>query len=135
MPNSIGNKMKNVPESLRHIRLLLAREKGHPVGDTDHGYDIVAPLTQDGHIDAEVFKKCKDVCRVRRFRPHEEDAIGKLHHGPGGRWFFDYNDATTSDDEAGFRFSEEKFVIGEYVSIQEDDGIFHTFAVTKVQPV
>lgn len=127
--------MKNLPESLRHIRLLLAREKAHPQGALDHGYDIVAPLSPDGHIDAEAFKKCKDVCRVRRFRPDEDDAIGKLRHGPGGRWYFDYDDTKTSDDEAGFRFSEEKFELGEYVSIQEDDGVFHTFTVTKVQPL
>jgi len=123
------------PDNLRHIRLQLAREKNHPQGDLAHGYDIVAPLTPDGHIDAQTFKTCKDICRVRRFRPDDTDAIGKLRHGPGGRWYFDYDDTKSTDDEAGFRFSEEKFDLGEYVSIQEDDGIFHTFTVTKVEPV
>jgi hypothetical protein len=35
----------------------------------------------------------------------------------------------------GFRFNEEQFVNGEYVSIREDDGELHTFQVTFVGPV
>lgn len=124
--------MKGLPDNFRHVRLELAREKGHPEGDRGHGYDILMPLTDDGHIDAEAFKKHHAACRVRRFRPDEDDAIGVLAHGPGGRWFFDYDKRQTSDAEAGFRFSEERFVPGEYVSIAEDDGDMHTFQVMAV---
>jgi len=127
--------MKDIPVSFRHIRLLLAREKGHPGGDEDHGYDIVAPLDAGGRIDAEVFKAYRDSCRVRRFRPDEEDSVGKLVHGPGGRWSFDYDETTTSDDEVGFRFGDETFAIGEYISIREDDGEMHTFVVAQVNEV
>lgn len=123
--------MSKHPENLRHIRLELAREKGHPGGDHDHGYDIVAPLTDDGHIDAETIKHHYRECRVRRFRSGENDMIGWLRHGPGGRWFIDY-DGATSTDEAGFRFDQERFVQGEYVSIREDDGNMHTFQVMRV---
>lgn len=127
--------MKKIPVEFRHIRLLLAREPGHPAGDEDHGYDIVAPLTGDGHIDAETFKSHRDICRVRRFRPNENDAIAKLVRGPGGKWKFDYDSSRDDDDESGFRFGDETFVTGEYVSIREDDGNMHTFVVAQVNEV
>lgn len=127
--------MKDLPANFRHIRLELAREKGHPEGDRQHGYDIVAPLTDDGHIDAETWKEHRAVCRVRRFRPDEDDAIGLLAHGPGGRWYIDYNSPDARGEEAGYRFQDERFVPGEYVSVREDDGTLHTFQVMAVQDI
>lgn len=127
--------MHNLPQEFRHIRLELAREPDQPVGDTKHGYDILMPLTGDGHIDGDLARAHKVKCRVRRFRPGEEDAIGVLVHGPGGRWFIDYNADNNDDNEPGFRFEEERFTIGEYVSIREDDGVMHTFQVMRVAEV
>ena len=37
--------------ALKLIRLNLARSKDFPGGSTRHGYEIVAPLDQDGRID------------------------------------------------------------------------------------
>jgi len=127
--------MTKAPRNFRHVRLELAREKGHPAGDRGHGYDIVVPLTADGLIDAEAFRTQRDLCRVRRFRPGEADAVGKLRRGSGGRWYIDYDKQRQDDDEAGFRFGEERFVQGEYVSIREDDGEMHTFQVMSVREV
>ena len=127
--------MHGLPRSFRHVRLLLAREAGHPGGDTGHGYDLVLPLDADGRIDAEVFKAYSDKCRVRRFRPDENDAIGKLVHGPGGHWSFDYDDTRSDDDEHGFKFATERFAQGEYISVREDDGEMHTFVVVQVNGV
>jgi hypothetical protein len=127
--------MSKKPENLRHVRLELARESGHPDGDTGHGYDLVLPLGDDGRIDVPGFRAHKDLCRVRRFRPGEDDTIGKLVHGPGGRWSFDYDPQSDSDDEAGFRFGDERFAQGEYISVREDDGQDHTFVVTQVNRV
>ena len=123
--------MSQFPTSFRHIHLELAREAGHPEGDAGHGYDIVAPLSADGHLDAAEWKAYRDKCRVRRFRPHEDDEIGTLLHGPGGRWFISYADGEPA--ESGYRFEDECFVPGEYVSIREDDGQVHTFRVTQVR--
>ncbi|WP_376984903.1 hypothetical protein [Bosea sp. R86505] len=39
------------PVGLRHIHLALAPETGHPDGERGHGYDLLAPLTQDGRLD------------------------------------------------------------------------------------
>ncbi len=125
--------MQKLPDSFRHIHLELAREEGHPDGDRSHGYDILAPLTDDGHIDADTFRAQHDKCRVRRFRPDEDDAVGVLKRNRRGDWYFDYDPADDSDDETGFRFGEERFVPGEYVSIKEDDGEMHTFQVMQVE--
>jgi len=127
--------LNNVPHTFRHVRLQLARETGHPGGDLDHGYDLVLPLGDDGHIDVEAFRSNKEICRVRRFRPGEDDAIGRLAHGPGGRWVFDYGRSAEAGDESGHRLGSERFVQGEYVSVREDDGDMHTFVVTQVNEV
>ncbi|MEX0628003.1 MAG: hypothetical protein WEB63_00840 [Cucumibacter sp.] len=125
--------MPDLPAAFRHIRLELAREKGQPEGDRGHGYDILAPLKDDGRIDAKTWKAHAARCRVRRFRPREADRIGVLRRRSDGNWFFDYDNASSADDEAGFRFADEKFTPGEYVSLREDDGDMHTFRVTSVE--
>lgn len=122
-----------LPRTFRRIRLELAREPEHPAGSRRHGYVFVAPLDESGRIDAKLWKQNRDDCRVVRFRPDDED-IGHLVHRPGGSWAFHYDVDGDEDDEVGFRFDDEKFVIGEYVSIREDETM-HTFRVTSVEPV
>lgn len=127
--------MPNLPQNFRHVRLALARERAHPAGESDYGYDLVIPLAPDGTIDGNTFKEHKDACRVRKFRPGAADVIGKLVRGPGGRWGFDYDETSTSDDESAYRFGEEQFVQGEYVSVRDDGGDMHTFQVTLVEEI
>lgn len=123
--------MKPNQHELRRIRLELAREPGHPAGSRRHGYVFVAPLDHDGRIDAQIWKRHKDDCRVVRFRPKDED-VGHLIHGPGGGWSFHYDIRGDAPDESGFRFGDERFVLGEYVSIKEGDAM-HTFRVSSVE--
>jgi hypothetical protein len=124
---------------LKHIRLALARSKEFPNGSARHGYDLVAPLDKDGHIDFELWRKHRDACRVRRFWEGEDDAVGHLVHRPGGaehaRWTFKYGPGGAENEEAGFRFGMHAFAPGEYVSIKDDDGELHTFVVTSVEAV
>ena len=120
---------------LTHVVLELARESGHPLGDRQHGYHLYVPLTGDGHIDAAAWREQRAACRVRRFRPGEDEAHGRLLHGPGGGWSFSYGAGEDADDEVGFRLGEECLVPGEYVSIREDDGRLHTFQVISCKPV
>ncbi len=120
--------------TLSHIKLELAREPGHPNGDRDHGYHLYLPLTADGHVDGEAWHRVHGACRVRRFRPGEEERHGHILRGPGGQWTFDYDDRTDEDDEHGFKLRDEAFTAGEYVSIREDDGKMHTFQVILVRP-
>lgn len=119
---------------ISHITLELAREPDHPHGDRNHGYHLYLPLTEEGRIDVAAWDRVKDACRVRRFRPGEDERHGRVRRGPGGKWSFDYDDRTEFDDEIGFRLKDESFVPGEYVSVLEDDGRMHTFQVINVRP-
>lgn len=119
--------------SISEIRLELAREPGHPEGDPNHAYRLHLPLDADGRIDGAAFRGTPAAWRVRRSRPGEADAHGRIVRGPGGRFGFDYDDASPHDDEAGFRFGDERFVVGEYVSIRDEGGDMRTFRVVSVR--
>jgi len=126
--------VKKLPREFRHIRLELAREPGFPAGDPGHGYDIVAPLNDEGKIDSELFLRHGNVCRVRWFASGKKDRVGRLVRGPGGRWGIDYDADGVSDEEA-FRLGDEVFAPGEYVSIGDEDGTMHTYNVIVVREI
>ncbi len=121
--------------ALKKIRLNLARTKEFPQGSAHHGYEFTAPLDEAGHIDADLWKKERDHCRVRRFWGDEQEEIGHLIHRPGGSWAFHYDIDGEDDDEAGYRFGAHAFNPGEYVSIKDEDGDLHTFQVVTVLSV
>ena len=123
--------LADLTDKFRHIRILLARETGHPGGDPNEGYDILAPLGPDGRLDAADWKSHQAHCRVRRFSAGAEDRIGRLRRKPGGQWYFDYEEGER-DDEIGYHFGEERFVTGEYVSIAHGDHM-HTYMVVRVE--
>ena len=129
--------MTQLPHDLKRIRLNLARSKEFPNGSEEHGYEFVAPLRADGHIDVDRWRSHRKHCGVRRFWGDEEE-VGRLVHKPGGpdrgRWVFDYDETSEEDDEAGYRFASHAFQIGEYVSIRDEDGDMHTFKVVSVEP-
>jgi hypothetical protein len=121
----------SLPAQFRQFRLALAREPDHPEGDADVAYIIVAPLDSEDRIDASLWKEHRDACRVVRQRPGEQDRHGHLARRPGGGWAFHYDGEANLADEIGFHFSDERFVVGEYVSINER-GKMHTYRVTTV---
>jgi hypothetical protein len=123
--------LKDLTPNFRHVRLLLAREKGHPEGDREEGYDLLVPLDEEGRLDPADWKSHQAVCRVRYFSGDAEERIGRLRRKPGGQWYFDYAEGD-SDDEIGFRLGEERFVTGEYVSIRSG-GAMHTYQVARVE--
>ena len=129
-PMSILN--ASLPSQFRQIRIALAREPGHPEGDAEVAYIIVAPLDLDDRIDPKLWRAHKEACRIVRQRPGEQDKHGHLVHRPGGGWIFHYDDGETSlPDEVGYHFADERFVVGEYVSLNEG-GKMHTYRVTSV---
>lgn len=123
--------MTDLTPRFRHVRLLLAREKGHPGGDQHAGYDLLVPLDDDGQLAPREWKTHQALCRVRSFNGNGETRIGRLRRKPGGQWYFDY-EAGDGDDEIGFRLGEERFVTGEYVSIGHKDAL-HTYQVARVE--
>ena len=117
MPNIHPKPILNtsLPAQFRQIRIELAREPGHPEGDTGFAYVIIAP------------REHREACRIARLRPDKEDDHGHLVHRGGG-WAFHY---TNTPDEVGFHFADERFVAEEYVSINEG-GKMHTYRVASV---
>jgi hypothetical protein len=126
----------NTSADLKRIVLHRARDKEFPEGSSKHGYEFIAPLKSDAHIDAKNWKAHRNSCVVRRFWGDSPTRYGKLLHRPGGdhgaTWGFDYDPATNVDDEAGFHFDDHVFAPGEYVSIRDADGDVHTFKVVTV---
>lgn len=123
---------------LSRVVVHLARSRDFPEGSAQHGYEIVAPLDAEGHLDAEAWKRSRKQCRVRRFWAGEPDQEGLLVHRSGGAegatWVIDYEQDSSDDDEAGYRLGGHRFEEGEYVSIRDDDGHMNTFRVVRVEP-
>lgn len=118
--------------TLKRIRLELARDHDFPAGSHERGYDFIAPLDDQGHLDAAEWRKQRERCRVKRFWAGQPNEIGHLVHKPGGSWAFDYDTKSTADDEKGFKFDRHSFIPGEYVSIKEHDGVQRTFFIKAV---
>jgi hypothetical protein len=123
-----------LPHGFRYIRLERARDHDHPAGDNKIAYIVIAPLDAASRIDAKLYRKHKEACRVVRKRPDEDDSLGHLVHGPGGSWRFHYDLTTSPPDETGSHFDDERFELGEYVSVQEADGL-HIYRVVSVLPL
>ena len=116
---------------LNRIVLELAREPGHPEGDANDRYVIVAPLHADGRLDGEAWKAVHAPAAARALTYETagaEASLGHLVHGPGGRWILTFDITNDRPDETGFRFEIEPFVSGEYVSIERGDET-HVFRV------
>ena len=121
--------------SLERIRIELARDPDFPQGSAKHGYEFVAPLTPDGQLDREEWRRYRKSCIVRRFWEGEDDRYGRLVHHRGDHWAFHYDDMPEPvNEEPIFRFDKHRFVPGEYVSITEHDGTQRTFKVVSVTP-
>ena len=59
---------RELAPAFRHVRLLRARDKGHPDGDREEGYDLLLPLDPEGFLDPYEWKKSQESCRVRYFQ-------------------------------------------------------------------
>jgi hypothetical protein len=124
---------------LQQIILHLARSPDHPQGCNDIGYEIIAPLDDDGRLDSIGWHARRSRCRVRRLAMGEPDRVGSLQHRAGGingaTWLFDFDPDSDSDDEPGYRLETHVFRPGEYVSIGDSKRRFRTFRVVEVRPL
>jgi len=119
--------------SLSRIVMRLARNPGSEFGGDDRrGYTLTAPLTADGRLDAEAFSKARAESSVRHFAPDEDPVIGRLARR-GQNWFFDYDKVSSDDDEPVHRLGDHRFVVGEYVTVTDEDGQPLTYKIVEVQ--
>jgi hypothetical protein len=122
--------------ALSKIRIEMARSKEFPEGSALHGYEFVAPLDKNAHIDVEAWHRHRTECRVRRFWEGDADEIGHLMHRRGGSWAFHYDiQGDINDDESGYRLGNHVFRAGEYISIREHDEDLKTFRVVSIVPL
>jgi hypothetical protein len=121
----------SLPAQFRQIRIELAREPGHPEGDSAVAYVIIAPLDVDDRIDPMLWRDHREACRIARLRPGQQDNHGRLVHRQGGSWAFHYDTGANTPDEVGFHFADQRFETGEYVTINEG-GKMHTYRVVSV---
>jgi len=121
--------------TLSRIVMRLARNPGTEFagGDDHRGYTLTAPLTADGHLDEAAYAKAKAECSVRRFSPDEDPADGRLARR-GQRWFFDYDNSDSADDEPVHKLGQHRFAVGEYVTVTDEDGRPLTYKVVEVHP-
>jgi len=124
----------SLPHSFRYIRLERARDQHHPEGDSNIAYIMIAPLDTESHIDTEIYRKHKEACRIIRRRPDREDSLGHLVHGPGGSWRFHYDLTAGAPDEAACHLDGARFEPGEYVSVEETDGL-NVYRVASILPL
>lgn len=122
----------DLPGNFRRIRLELAREPGHPGGDSGIGYTVIAPLDADGLLDIDSARHFRERCKVIRFKRGEDAVEGYLRRRPGGWWAFHYDLADgAEDDDPAFRLERHRFNVGDYVTLMEDEGA-HTYRVAAV---
>lgn len=123
--------------ALSRIVMRLARNPGTEFADGDdhRGYTLTAPLTEDGHLDEGAYGENGKSCTVRRFAPDEDAQEGLLKRRGSGRWYFDYDDADETDDEALHRLGEHRFAVGEYVSVSDEEGRPLAYKVVEVTPL
>ena len=69
-----------------------------------------------------------------RLTPEQPARKPQLVHHRGRDWAFHYDGMGDEEEEPIFRFDRHRFVVGEYVSITEHDGVQRTFRVAKVLP-
>ena len=117
--------------TLSRIVLRLARNPGAHASEPDghRGYTLIAPIDAEGHLDEQGFVAARERCTVRRFTPDGEAQHGRLTRH-GGAWVFRYADGQEAEEPL-FRLKDHRFLLGDYVSIHDEDGELLTYRVTE----
>ena len=122
--------------SLSRVVLRLARNPGtaFAAGDEHRGYAVTVPLTSEGRIDEAIYGQNREACTVRRFAPDQPHADGRLARR-GANWFFDYDAHASDDDEPIHRLGGHAFVVGEYLTVTDENRQPLTYRVAEVQSI
>ena len=121
------------PSTMGRSHLELAHTPDFPEGSPRHGYELVAPLTEEGHVELEAWQHNRVKCKVARFWGDAPEEQGRLVHVHGG-WCFDYGDGD-DDEESLFELDRHVFSPGAYVTVTERDHKQYPFRVMTVTPI
>jgi len=123
-----------LPESFKRVQLVSAGNKGHPEPSASIGYILVAPLTEDGRIDGDLWRQYHEFCGMIRLRPGASNDVGHIFRNRDGTWTFRYDVTGNSTGESANYLCSERFLTGLGASILDDGGL-HTFLVTSIEPI
>ncbi len=119
---------------LSRITLRLARNPGteFPNGDDRHGYVLIAPLDGKNYIDVAEWKQHPDLCTILHFKPDFPAPLHGLLRRRGDSWYFDYDDESSDDDEPVFKLGRHPFLVGEYVTVTDENNRPLTYRIEEV---
>lgn len=120
--------------SLYRVVLNLARTDDFPEGNSDCGYNFIAPLDDEGHLDPKKFAQSGIACTVARFWQGQDSEFGELIQTDSGEWAFSY-ELGDDDDEPFVHLGQHVIREGEYVSLTEHDGVTRPFRIVAVRPL
>ena len=113
------------------IRLELARTHSFPDGSRLRGYELIAPLGEDGHIDEAEWRGNRRRAKILRFWEGEDDQHGHLIHTRHHTWAFSYGPGE-GDDTPLFHLEQHLFRTGEYLSIAQETGQSQPFRIVSI---
>ena len=119
---------------LSRITLRLARNPGteFPNGDDRYGYVLIAPLDGKSFIDETEWKQHRDLCTILHFTPDFPAPRHGFLRRRGANWFFDYEEGITEDDEPVFKLGAHPFLVGDYVTVTDEEERPLTYRVEEV---
>lgn len=123
-----------LPWSFRRIRLELAIDTCPADRKSAIGYLLVAPLTQEGRIDVDLWLEYRDFCGVICVHPEKPSEVGHLFRASHGTWAFRYDVTRKPAKAPPFRLGPDPFVVGGYASICDDCGR-RFFRVASIDPI
>jgi hypothetical protein len=118
----------DIPDHFQVIHLDRVGEAGRLPGSAGDRYTLLLPLGADGRILATEAHLHPDYCRVSRTGPEGGVLHGLMRPGSDQSWRLDFGEA----EETGFRFAEEQFSPGQFVTVLRD-GDPHTYRVISRQ--
>ncbi len=114
------------------VRLVLARSREFPLGNSRCFYELMLPLNDDRHLDLEAWSHRRYGNPVRRFCRDIGEARGELRHDRAG-WFLAFGHGEARE-EAFLPEGDCSFAPGETVPITEWDGQTRIFRVVALAP-
>lgn len=114
---------------MKTIRLELARNADNPDGNPGDAYELHTSLTADGKVDFA--HTDTQLMTFARFLPGRDAVHGQLVETDEGAWAFSYV-AGDDDDERIVGLEQHALVIGNYLTVIQNDRHEHVYRVTSV---